>query len=453
MGAVGVVVVAIVAGGRGRRGPARPGRRRAAKSTAAMAVHLLTGDDESLLLSRGRRPRAPPRRRRRPLADGRRVRRRRRTSCAPSSTRRRRRRSSPTAGSWSPATSGGSAPTTARRSSRYLADPLDTTDWCSVAGGGRLPKALDRRGRRRPGRGHIDTAPPSRARDRRRGWSRRQADAGRAARSAAPPARSPSTSARTPAALDGILRTLAADLRRGHAAAATSSRAVPRRGRRRAAVGSHRCHRRRRHRRRRCTLLARMIGAGERHPLQVMAILHSHYAKLPPSTALDARNEATAAAAMGIKPGFPAARRWISTARLGRAAVSCGRSGCWPRPTSTCAARRMPDEELVMEVLVARLSRLADALSGVEPGQTSAAGGVDLLHQAALAPGRLVLVDDALGGRLVEALHGEAHARRRSSVPMRARRPFLTRVFSSLLHGLVALGALGVGEDCASSGS
>ena len=54
------------------------------------------------------------------------------------------------------------------------------------------------------------------------------------------------------------------------------------------------------------TLLTRMIGAGERHPLQVMAILHGHYGKLAALDGLDVRTEAEAAAAMGIKPGFPA---------------------------------------------------------------------------------------------------------------------------------------------------
>ena len=56
-----------------------------------------------------------------------------------------------------------------------------------------------------------------------------------------------------------------------------------------------------------------------------------------------------------------------------------------------------------MEVLVARLSRLAQ-----RPPLARSGAGVDLLHQAALATGGLVLVDDALGGGHVEALHGQA---------------------------------------------
>ena len=53
-------------------------------------------------------------------------------------------------------------------------------------------------------------------------------------------------------------------------------------------------------------LLGRMLGAGERHPLQVMAILQGHYGKLATLDGRDLRTEADAAAALGIKPGYPA---------------------------------------------------------------------------------------------------------------------------------------------------
>ena len=91
--------------------------------------------------------------------------------------------------------------------------------------------------------------------------------------------------------------------------------------------------------------------------------------------------------------------------------ASRGRTGCWRAPTSTCAGGEWPDE-LVIEVLVARLARLGVARPGPGGRRPGLLGG-QLLHEAGLAPGGLVLVDDALGGGLVEALHGQAQRPRR----------------------------------------
>ena len=82
-----------------------------------------------------------------------------------------------------------------------------------------------------------------------------------------------------------------------------------------------------------------MMRAGERHPLQVMAILHNHYTKLLTLDGADADDEASAAAVLGIKPGFPASKALDQYRKLGNGG-SRGRSGCWPRPTSTCGAPR-----------------------------------------------------------------------------------------------------------------
>src|SRR6185436_10579611 len=54
------------------------------------------------------------------------------------------------------------------------------------------------------------------------------------------------------------------------------------------------------------SLLHRMMRAGERHPLQVMAILHNHYTKLLTLDGANANDESSAAAVLGIKPGYPA---------------------------------------------------------------------------------------------------------------------------------------------------
>ena len=52
-----------------------------------------------------------------------------------------------------------------------------------------------------------------------------------------------------------------------------------------------------------------MTGAGGRHPLQLMAILHSHYVRLARLDGVDASSEAQAAEVLGIKPGSRPRRR------------------------------------------------------------------------------------------------------------------------------------------------
>ena len=57
---------------------------------------------------------------------------------------------------------------------------------------------------------------------------------------------------------------------------------------------------------------------GERHPLQVMAILHGHYSRLARLDGVDvAHARPQAAAVLGIKPGFPARKALDQYRRLG----------------------------------------------------------------------------------------------------------------------------------------
>ena len=105
-------------------------------------------------------------------------------------------------------------------------------------------------------------------------------------------------------------------------------------------------------------LLHRMIRAGDRHPLQVMSILHGHYTKLLSLDGSGARDEASAAAAMGIKPGFPAKKAFDQYRKLGGGAVTRAVGLLAQADLDLRGAKEWP-EELVMEVLVARLSRLA----------------------------------------------------------------------------------------------
>src|SRR3954454_1091509 len=80
-----------------------------------------------------------------------------------------------------------------------------------------------------------------------------------------------------------------------------------------------------------------------------------------------------------------------------------------------------------------------------DSGSAGGGGGGDLLHQPRLAPSRLVLVDDALGGGHVEALDGEADGLV-GLVGAGGRGRRLDAGLQLALGGLVAIGPLGVGD-------
>jgi DNA polymerase-3 subunit delta len=237
----------------------------------------------------------------------------------------------------------------------YLGDPLPSTQLVLVGGGGRMPKALTD-ALKASGATTIATAPPSRAKER-VGWFDDQIrhsglkldgqalqmvaewlgeDAGR---------------------LQGILETLHATYGTGSTLRSADvapflgdaggvppwdlTDAIDRGDTTRA-----------------LQLLHRMLRAGDRHPLQVMSILHGHYSKLLSLDGSEARDEASAAAVMGIKPGFPARKALDQYRRLGSGGTSRAIGLLAQADLDLRGAKEWP-EELVMEVLVARLSRLA----------------------------------------------------------------------------------------------
>ncbi len=104
-------------------------------------------------------------------------------------------------------------------------------------------------------------------------------------------------------------------------------------------------------------LLARMAGAGGRHPLQVMAILHGHYGRLARLDGADAGSEAAVADVLGIKPGYPARKAMQQYRRLGGSGVQRAIELLAAADLDLRGAKDLPDD-IVMEVLVARLSRL-----------------------------------------------------------------------------------------------
>jgi DNA polymerase III subunit delta len=103
--------------------------------------------------------------------------------------------------------------------------------------------------------------------------------------------------------------------------------------------------------------LSRMVHAGGRHPLVVMAILHSHYGRLLRLDGSGAHDEASAGAVLGVK-GF-AARKAVERARaMGSDAIHSAIQLMAQADMDLRGQRELP-EEAVLEVLVARLCRLS----------------------------------------------------------------------------------------------
>ncbi len=236
----------------------------------------------------------------------------------------------------------------------YLGDPLPSTELVLVAGGGRMPKALTD-AVKKSGATTLETSPPTRARER-AGWFEDQIRA--AGLKLEPQAAQVLTEwlGEDAGRLQGILETLNATY--GNATKLTAAEVTPFLGDAGGvppwdltdAIDKGDTTRALR-------LLHRMMRAGERHPLQVMSILHAHYAKLLSLDGADARDEVSAAAAMGIKPGFPARKALDQYRKLGGGGTNRAIGLLAQADLDLRGAKEWP-EELVMEVLVARLSRL-----------------------------------------------------------------------------------------------
>ncbi len=237
----------------------------------------------------------------------------------------------------------------------YLGDPLPSTELVLVAGGGRLAKALTD-GVKKSGGLVTDTAPPARARER-GGWFEDQVTAAGLKLDQPALALLASWLGEDAGRVQGILETLASaygDSRTlkvvdvepflGEAGGVPPwdlTDAIDRGDTTKALL-----------------LLHRMMRAGERHPLQVMAILHSQYTKLLTLDGAAANDESSAAAVLGIKPGFPAKKALDQYRKLGNGGVVRAIGLLAQADLDLRGAKEWPDE-LIMEVLVARLSRLS----------------------------------------------------------------------------------------------
>jgi len=237
---------------------------------------------------------------------------------------------------------------------RYLSDPLESTDLVLVAGGGRLGKALTDAVKGAGGQ-MVGTAAPSNKKERGIWMEQHVAEAGMHLDTAAltlvrdwlgEDAGRLASLLETLASTYGKTRILkTADVKPflGEAGSVPPwdlTDAVDR-GDTTAAL----------------MLLHRMMHAGERHPLQIMAILHNHYVRLLKLDGAEAHDENTAAALLGVKPGFTVRKAMELYRRLGSSAVQRA-IALLAQADLDLRGHRDWSESLVMEVLVARLSRL-----------------------------------------------------------------------------------------------
>jgi DNA polymerase-3 subunit delta len=105
--------------------------------------------------------------------------------------------------------------------------------------------------------------------------------------------------------------------------------------------------------------LHRLLGAGGRHPLVIMATLHTHYARMLRLDGAGIADEEAAAAALGLTGStFPAKKALSQARRLGHDGVARAITLLADADLALKGTIDWPPE-LVTEVLVARLSRLA----------------------------------------------------------------------------------------------
>lgn len=236
----------------------------------------------------------------------------------------------------------------------YLDNPLDTTDLVLVGGGGRMSKKLTD-AVKGAGGANLNTSPPNRAKDRHT-WVRTQAEEHGVRLDGQAAGRIAEQLGEDMGRLEGILAVLRSTFGEGAKVGVADvepflgeAGGVPPWDFTDAIDGGKTSQA--------LTLMARMIHGGERHPLQIMAILHTHYARLARLDGVDARNEQEAAEAMGIKPGFPAKKALGNYRRLGGGGVRRAIELLGQADLDLRGATDL-DPELIMEVLVARLSRL-----------------------------------------------------------------------------------------------
>lgn len=235
----------------------------------------------------------------------------------------------------------------------YLDDPLPTTNLVVVWGGGRIPKSLTEAIKRSGGE-TVETSPGRKVAP----WVDEQVKASGLTLDRAATARVVEWLGDDPQKLVGVLGTLEGTY--GPGARLTTAEVEPflgqaggvppweltdaiDKGDMRVALDR----------------LRRMTDGGDRHPLQVMATLHGHYSRMLQLDGAPIAGEKDAAALLGIRGStFPARKALTQARKLGHDKVVRAIDLLAAADLDLRGGKAWP-EGLVMEVLVARLTRLA----------------------------------------------------------------------------------------------
>ena len=235
----------------------------------------------------------------------------------------------------------------------YVGNPLDTTDLVLVAGGGKVAKKLA--DAVKAGGTVTSTSPPTRAKDLQTWVGDHISSAGLRLRPDAA-AQLAQWLGEDVGRLDGILATLHSTYGTGHTVTIADLQpflgdagGVPPWDFTDAIDAGNTT--------KALTLLGRMTNGGGRHPLQVMSILHNHYVGIAKLDGVDARTDHDAMAATGIKSPYPAKKALQNYQRLGGASTKRAVELLAQADLDLRGARDL-DADVVMDVLVARLSKL-----------------------------------------------------------------------------------------------
>jgi DNA polymerase III subunit delta len=235
----------------------------------------------------------------------------------------------------------------------YLDDPLPTTNLVVVWSGGRIPKSLVEAIKRSGGE-TVDTSPGRKVAP----WVDEQVKASGVALDKAATARVVEWLGDDPQKLVGVLGTLEGTY--GPGARLTTADIEPFLGQAGGVPpweltdaidkGDMRLA---------LDRLRRMTGGGDRHPMQVLATLHGHYSRMLALDGAPVTGEKDAAALLGLKGStFPARKALTQTRKLGHDKVVRAIDLLATADLDLRGGKAWP-EGLVMEVLVARLTRLA----------------------------------------------------------------------------------------------
>jgi DNA polymerase III subunit delta len=109
------------------------------------------------------------------------------------------------------------------------------------------------------------------------------------------------------------------------------------------------------------TALRRLLAAGGRHPLVVLATLHTHFARMLRLDGADATDETAAAQLLGLTGStYPAKKALLQVRRLGSGGIARAITLLGDADVALKGGVEWPSD-MVLEILVARLARLAPA--------------------------------------------------------------------------------------------